>query len=114
LKWKKLSRAEKQKYEDRAAKLNEEKETAFAAGIDPATIGPGSQKYKENAAKAENDLAVATLAMKKDPNWIFECCWEECDWQFEDALDLIEHCVQEPNGHVPNHFKNLITATGAQ
>jgi protein polybromo-1 len=101
-----LSRAEKQKYEERASKLNEEKETAYAAGIDPATIGPGSQRYKENAAKAETDLAAATLAMKKDPNWIFECGWDECEWQFEDALDLIEHSVQEPNGHVPSYFKN--------
>jgi protein polybromo-1 len=47
-----------------------------------------------------------TMGMKRDPDWIFECCFSGCDWQFEDALDLIEHCVQEPNGHVATHFKD--------
>jgi protein polybromo-1 len=105
--WKKMTRGEKQKFEERAAKMNEEKEAAIAAGIDPGTIGPGSQRYKENASKQEGDLAAAVALMKKDPDWIFECCWDGCEWQFEDALDLIEHCVQEPKGHCPGSFVNI-------
>jgi hypothetical protein len=44
--------------------------------------------------------------LKRDPDWVFECVWDGCDWQFEDALDLIEHSVQEPKGHVPSYFKD--------
>ncbi|XP_021953815.1 protein polybromo-1 isoform X3 [Folsomia candida] len=107
--WKKLPRSEKQKYEERAAKMNEEKEAAIAKGIDPGTIGPGSQRFKENASKqaaADSEFVAAAAALKRDPDWIFECVWDGCEWQFEDALDLIEHCVQEPKGHVPSFFKD--------
>lgn len=37
---------------------------------------------------------------------IYECCWENCDWQFEDMTDCIEHSVSEQNGHVQNYFAN--------
>lgn len=70
----------------------------------PATtpvVGKGKDGNKEGV-----DMVTATQALKKDPDWIFECCWDGCDWQFEDALDLIEHCVQEPKGHVPEFFKD--------
>lgn len=37
---------------------------------------------------------------------VYECCWENCDWQFEDMTDCIEHSVSEQNGHVQNYFAN--------
>lgn len=106
--WKKLPKSEKVKYEERASKMNEEKEAALAAGIDPATIGPGSQKFKENASKqaaADSEFVASVSALKKDPDWVFECLWDGCDWQFEEALDLIEHSVQDAKGHVVSYFK---------
>jgi protein polybromo-1 len=41
-----------------------------------------------------------------NPDIIYECLWDGCDWQFEELNDLIEHCVSEPGGHVQQHFVN--------
>ncbi|CAL8069132.1 unnamed protein product [Orchesella dallaii] len=128
--WRKMGLEDKQKYEERAAKINEQKEIAAraaaaeakaaaetAAAIAAQNQGPDSPApapptpstpvtSKGKDASKETDMVAATAALKKDPDWIFECCWDGCDWQFEDALDLIEHCVQEPKGHVPTYFKD--------
>jgi len=69
-----MNKTEKHKYEERAQKLNEEKEAAITAGIDPATIGPGSQKHISRTTAAEAELAIAVANLKKDPDWTFECC----------------------------------------
>lgn len=37
---------------------------------------------------------------------VFECCWDNCDWQFEDMTDCIDHCIAEQNGHVQSSFIN--------
>lgn len=37
---------------------------------------------------------------------VFECCWDNCDWQFEDMTDCIDHCIAEQNGHVQASFAN--------
>jgi len=99
--WRKKTAREKLVYEEKAAKMNEEKEIAFREGLEIPSFKGGKESTKQ-----ENDLMVSTMALKKDPDWIFECCWSGCDWQFEDAMDLIEHCIQEPKGHVPTVFKD--------
>lgn len=35
---------------------------------------------------------------------VFECCWDKCDWQFEDPGDLLEHCVADGLGCVHKYF----------
>lgn len=127
---------DKQKYEERAAKINQQKEaaakaaaaeanTAAAAAAVAAVVAQSANNTSETPtpcpspaipvtplstkgkdSSKDMDMVVATAALKKDPDWTFECCWDGCDWQFEDALDLIEHCVQEPKGHVPTYFKD--------
>lgn len=37
---------------------------------------------------------------------VYECCWENCDYQFEDMSDCIEHSVGEQTGHVQTFFAN--------
>lgn len=37
---------------------------------------------------------------------VYECCWDNCDWQFEDMTDCIDHCIAEQNGHVQSSFVN--------
>lgn len=37
---------------------------------------------------------------------VFECCWDKCDWQFEDPGDLLEHCVADGAGCVHKYFAN--------
>jgi protein polybromo-1 len=73
--WRKLPPIEKSVWEERANKLNEE----------------GGQVKGSLSAGSMQDL-------------IYECCWENCDWQFEDMADCIEHSVAEQNGHVQNFF----------
>lgn len=91
--------AEKQPYEEKAINFNKEK---GLTGNGHEGTGHGKNK---DASKSEIELMNQTNALKKDPDWIFECCWAKCDWQFEDALDLVEHCVQEPQGHISTTFR---------
>jgi Na+/melibiose symporter-like transporter len=37
---------------------------------------------------------------------VYECCWDKCDYQFEDPADLMEHCVGDGVGCI---FKKLLT-----
>lgn len=38
---------------------------------------------------------------------VFECCWDKCDFQFEDPGDLLEHCVSDGNGCVHKYFSKI-------
>lgn len=38
---------------------------------------------------------------------MFECCWNKCDWQFEDPMDCFDHCIAEGTGHVQTYFAAL-------
>ena len=56
---------------------------------------------EETAAKmAEAELSpspapVTVPAPGPHPDIVHECCWDNCDWQFEDMADCIEHAVAE-------------------
>nr|XP_034176310.1 LOW QUALITY PROTEIN: protein polybromo-1 [Osmia lignaria] len=78
--WRKLPAGEKQAWEERAIKMNED----------------GGQ-LKGNA------VSVGTNALQ---DVVYECCWDNCDWQFEDMTDCIDHCIAEQNGHVQSSFVN--------
>ncbi|XP_023319103.1 protein polybromo-1 isoform X2 [Trichogramma pretiosum] len=75
--WRKLTPAEKSMWEERASKLNDEG-------------GP----------------VRGTLSANQMQDIIFECCWDNCDYQFEDMADCIEHSVAEQGGHVQTFFNN--------
>ena len=75
--------------EEMAAKLAEAEANSQAAQIGPNHVVPATE-----------------------PLW--ECCWESCDFQFEDMSDCIEHCVgsgPDPNGHVHTYFANVPSGT---
>lgn len=41
---------------------------------------------------------------------LWECCWDSCDFQFEEIGDCIDHCVgsgADPAGHVHTWFASL-------
>ncbi|KPM06091.1 polybromo-1-like protein [Sarcoptes scabiei] len=84
--WKVLTPDQKNEYEQRAAKQNQEvKEQAAAEKALQESLGPCSP-------------AIAGQSME---NGVFECHWaNKCDYQFEDAQDLFDHLTAEPNGHV--------------
>lgn len=55
--------------------------------------------------------AVAIVGVGPQPDQVFECCWDGCDWQFEDMTDCIDHCIAEQNGHVQSSFTNASPGT---
>lgn len=40
-------------------------------------------------------------------NHVFECNWVDCDYQFEDLTDCIDHLLADNTGHVVRHFANI-------
>jgi protein polybromo-1 len=104
--WRNLPAHEKQCWEERAAKVNEESAAKFAqeeaaalASASPTSAAAMLIKPIMNHNNCSQDQAIENL--------VFECCWDNCDWQFEDLTDCIDHCIQEPNGHVHQHFANI-------
>jgi protein polybromo-1 len=104
--WRNLPAQEKQCWEERAAKVNEESAAKFAqeeaaalASASPTSAAAMLVKPIMNLNNCSQDQAIENL--------VFECCWDNCDWQFEDLTDCIDHCIQEPNGHVHQHFANI-------
>jgi len=103
--WRNLPAQEKQCWEEKAAKVNEESAAKYAleeaamASASPNSMTPASAKPSMNLNNCSQDQAIDNL--------VYECCWDNCDWQFEDLTDCIDHCIQEPNGHVHQHFANI-------
>ncbi|GFG36133.1 hypothetical protein Cfor_02751 [Coptotermes formosanus] len=103
--WRNLPAQEKQCWEEKAAKVNEESAAKYAleeaaiASASPNTVTPTSAKPSMNLSNCSQEQGV--------DNVVYECCWDNCDWQFEDLTDCIDHCIQEPNGHVHQHFANI-------
>uniref|UniRef100_A0A1B6CN38 Protein polybromo-1 n=1 Tax=Clastoptera arizonana TaxID=38151 RepID=A0A1B6CN38_9HEMI len=83
--WRNLPANEKMIWEEKAARMNEE------------TV----------AKMAEADLCPSPAPptpTNPHPDLVYECCWDNCDWQFEDMSDCIEHAVAEGCGHVHMYF----------
>ncbi|XP_054286185.1 protein polybromo-1-like isoform X2 [Macrosteles quadrilineatus] len=85
--WRNLPTSEKIAWEEKAARVNEETAAKMAA---------------EEAAPASPATTVAN--QNQHPDLVYECCWDNCDWQFEDMQDCIEHAVAEGCGHVHMYF----------
>ncbi|XP_049837847.1 protein polybromo-1 isoform X3 [Schistocerca gregaria] len=85
--WRNLPAQEKQVWEERAAKVNEETAAKLESENCPSPTPAGTG----NSGNA-------------GPDTIYECLWDNCDWQFEDQTDCIDHCVNESSGHVQAHF----------
>ncbi|EEB13504.1 predicted protein [Pediculus humanus corporis] len=88
--WRQLTAEVKQSWEEKAAKMNEEmkeakalEEAMYPQGVPPATT-PNP----------------ANLPL----NFTFECAWDNCDYQFDDLNDCLEHAVAEGSGHVQMYF----------
>ncbi|PSN42113.1 hypothetical protein C0J52_02963 [Blattella germanica] len=108
--WRNLPAQEKQCWEERAAKVNEE--TAAKLAEDAANAAAAAAAAATSAAlnasnPGQKGLHFGNPMDVPADSIIFECCWDSCDWQFEDLPDCIEHCIQEPGGHVHQHFANI-------
>ncbi|KAK7869922.1 hypothetical protein R5R35_013708 [Gryllus longicercus] len=90
--WRNLPSHEKQSWEEKAAKVNEETAAKQAEEMCPSPAAPSTP----NPSPANNTVDI-----------VYECCWDNCDWQFEDISDCTEHCVNETNGHVQQYFASI-------
>lgn len=61
---------------------------------------------KINEANGDGPNGSSGLGVGAPVDHVYECCWENCDWQFEDATDCIDHCIAEVTGHVQSTFTN--------
>jgi protein polybromo-1 len=82
--WRSLPTSEKQAWEERASKLNEETKAMLLLDEQCASPAP------------------------PNPDTVYECLWDNCDYQFEELQDCLEHCIKdkESQGHVQNHFQS--------
>uniref|UniRef100_T1J6Q3 Polybromo-1 n=1 Tax=Strigamia maritima TaxID=126957 RepID=T1J6Q3_STRMM len=77
--------------------------------LPPAT----KSEYEERAQKMNEESAAKEVAAENLPNSpasgdaIYECNWDNCDYQFEDHQDFVEHLIQEASGHVHRSYQHL-------
>jgi len=82
--WRSLPANEKQSWEEKALKINE-----------------------ENKSKLDDDNCNSPAP--NHPDQIYECMWDNCDFQFEELQDCLEHCIKEKDGvmgHVQQYFQD--------
>lgn len=89
--WRSLPAFEKQVWEEKASKMNEENAIKFAEETGCPSPAP----------------APTFFTTEPLPNQVFECCWGKCDWQFEDPMDCFDHCIAEGTGHVQTFYANM-------
>ncbi|XP_068230522.1 protein polybromo-1 isoform X3 [Palaemon carinicauda] len=87
IEWKCLMESDRKVYEDRAHQLNLESAEKALSGNGP---------YSPQTPQA----STPDLPLPNNPDVVFECLWETCDYMFEDLLDLSDHLLLEPSGHV--------------
>ncbi|XP_064120961.1 protein polybromo-1-like isoform X6 [Macrobrachium nipponense] len=87
IEWKCLMESDRKVYEDRAHQLNLESAERALSGN-----GPDSPQTPQ--------ASTPDLPLPNNPDVVFECLWETCDYMFEDLLDLSDHLLLEPSGHV--------------
>ncbi len=97
LQWKKLPAAEKNIWEEKAAKINEETLAKIEKG---EIVLPPMPPSTMQAA-----FIGPTL-----PDHVWECMWDNCDYMFEDQVDCLEHCVADSIGHVASTFAGISAA----
>lgn len=92
--WKRLPVDTKQVYERKAQKQNE------------ASKEQAKLQAEANAA-AELQHGPRSPQTINEENYVYECRWEKCDFQCEEQQDLLDHLVQEPNGHIHKHYASF-------
>lgn len=84
--WKNLPSSVKQSWEDRAQRINEETNAR--------------RELMEENLLLNNCGSPAPPAPEPQTGLTFECLWDKCDFQFEDSVDCMEHCLADNTGHV--------------
>nr|XP_045600014.1 protein polybromo-1-like isoform X3 [Procambarus clarkii] len=91
IEWKRLTETDRKTYEDRAHQMNLESAERALSGN-----GPDSPQTPQNTQQT----STQDLPLPNNPDVVFECMWESCDYMFEDLADLSDHLLLENTGHV--------------
>ncbi|XP_067618528.1 protein polybromo-1 [Eurosta solidaginis] len=98
--WKNLPASVKQSWEDRASRLNEEsaarRETLLEENFNCTSGGGGGASSSPGPSEPPTGIT-------------FECLWDKCDFQFEDSVDCMEHCIQDGTGHIQRTSQGIDT-----
>ncbi|RXG72085.1 Protein polybromo-1 [Armadillidium vulgare] len=99
IEWKKLTETERKAFEDKAHQMNlESAEKAQAMLLDsPGTPQVGTVTTQKISSE---------LPLPNNPDMVFECLWDNCDFMFEDLSDLYDHVFSENTGHF-NRLQNV-------
>ncbi|KAB7505112.1 Protein polybromo-1 [Armadillidium nasatum] len=99
IEWKKLTETERKAFEDKAHQMNlESAEKAQAMLLDsPGTPQVGTVSTQKISSE---------LPLPNNPDMVFECLWDNCDFMFEDLSDLYDHVFSENTGHF-NRLQNV-------
>ena len=95
MQWRNLPQGIKTAWQEKAAKMNEELAPKYAAETE------AEAKANGYASRIGPSNSVPETQM------LWECCWDSCDFQFEDVVDCIDHCVgldKYSSGHVLTYF----------
>ncbi|KAL0860989.1 hypothetical protein ABMA27_009518 [Loxostege sticticalis] len=84
--WRSLPAATKQSWEERAARCNE-----------------------ETSAKLAEEMRE--LSQHTPMENTYECAWDNCDYQFEELSDCMEHCIGDGGntGHVQQYYRGAFS-----
>ena len=88
---------EKNVWEEKAARVNEESLAKMERGETTAPAPP---------PPAPPSVPRTYVPPVKLPDQIWECLWDNCDYMFEDQLDCLDHAVADQKGHVSSWFAN--------
>ncbi|XP_070490387.1 protein polybromo-1 isoform X4 [Chironomus tepperi] len=105
--WRALPQNERRQWEDRASAINEQNASKYAEEM---ALNGGRETGKDSPiANSSMALTPNQLSMQHEfvQNQVFECCWDKCDYQFEDPGDALEHTITDSNGCVQRHFQQL-------
>ncbi|XP_076040518.1 protein polybromo isoform X4 [Oratosquilla oratoria] len=111
IEWKCLPEPKRKVFEDRAHQMNLESAERALNGTGPES--PQTPSTTTSTSKGCSDHSKASyitphgtssstqeLPLPNNPDTVFECMWESCDFQFEDLADLSDHLMAEGTGHI--------------
>lgn len=92
--WRNMTAQEKQFWEEKASRSNEESAARYA-----------EEHGCSSPAPQQPQSFQAFLTAEPIQNQVFECGWDHCTWQFADPMDCVDHCIAEHSGHVNTFYK---------
>ncbi|XP_076040531.1 protein polybromo isoform X16 [Oratosquilla oratoria] len=99
IEWKCLPEPKRKVFEDRAHQMNLESAERALNGTGPES--PQTPSTTTSTSKPHGtSSSTQELPLPNNPDTVFECMWESCDFQFEDLADLSDHLMAEGTGHI--------------